>query len=188
MLEASADAELDTYHHLSSEEFWDGALHTSAFHFVLHIVQQLNKTPHQGQNNAHSVLSMASLFRHLMTPRIRILFKESNQAQSLLLKKGPKLFTVILIQVNGLEKYQVVLYLEKTQTTHHSAQLLHIVLHETVKGLPPLKNRQEAQKKHHGNATTKTIAIWVATREQVGPSETNRAINKWFNNSSIKQV
>lgn len=30
-----------TYHHLPSEELWDCALHTSSFHLVLHIVQQL---------------------------------------------------------------------------------------------------------------------------------------------------
>lgn len=30
-----------TYHHLSSEELWDCSLNTSAFHFVLYVVQEL---------------------------------------------------------------------------------------------------------------------------------------------------
>lgn len=91
VLRLSADAELDTYNHLSSEELWDGALHTSAFHFVLNIVQQLNKTQHHGQNNAHySTLSMATLFRHLMKtlplPKSETGAEKGNLVQNRLLK------------------------------------------------------------------------------------------------------
>lgn len=32
-----------TYHHLSSEELWDCSLNTSAFHFVLYVVQELHR-------------------------------------------------------------------------------------------------------------------------------------------------
>lgn len=39
-----------TYHHLSPEELRDGSFNTSAFHFVLHIVQELKHTCAQSVN------------------------------------------------------------------------------------------------------------------------------------------
>lgn len=35
------------YHHLSSEQLRDGSLNTSAFHLVLHVVQELQQTTRQ---------------------------------------------------------------------------------------------------------------------------------------------
>lgn len=52
-----------TYHHLSSEELGDGSLNTSAFHFVLHIVQELKHTCAMYVNySAHIHISTYRLF------------------------------------------------------------------------------------------------------------------------------
>lgn len=73
-----------TYHHLSSEELRDGSFNTSAFHFVLHIVQELKHICIQSVNySAHTHV-------HTLYP------------------------------------------LRQYERTHHSAQLLYIMLHEAI--------------------------------------------------------